>query len=90
MDRFIREYNVSFCIYLLLRNIQIYVLNQAIFQREFCYQNKTKYCFFRPVVTLLADRLQVDLVELRLDRHLLVAGRAGKVVDTPAGVGNVG
>ena len=35
------------------------------------------------VVALLADRLQVDLVELGLDGHLLVAGRAGEVVDAP-------
>ena len=35
------------------------------------------------VVALLAYRLEVDLVELGLDRHLLVARRAGKVVDAP-------
>ena len=35
------------------------------------------------VVALLADGLEVDLVELGLDRHLLVAGGAGKVIDAP-------
>ena len=35
------------------------------------------------VVTFLTDRLQVHLVELALDRHLLVAGGAGEVVDAP-------
>jgi len=35
------------------------------------------------VVALFADGFQVDLVELGLDGHLLVAGRAGKVVDAP-------
>jgi hypothetical protein len=36
-----------------------------------------------PVITLLADGLEVDLVELGLDGHLLVAGRAREVVDAP-------
>ena len=35
------------------------------------------------VVTFLTDRLQVNLVELALHRHLLVTGGAGEVVDTP-------
>ncbi len=35
------------------------------------------------LIALLADGLEVHLVELRLDCHLLVAGGAGKVVDAP-------
>ena len=35
------------------------------------------------VVALLADGLEVDLVELGLDAHLLVARGAGKVVYAP-------
>jgi len=35
------------------------------------------------VVALLAHWLQVDLVELCLDCHLLVARRTSKVVDAP-------
>jgi len=36
------------------------------------------------VIALLADRLEVDLVELCLDCHLLVARGASKVVDAPS------
>ena len=36
-----------------------------------------------PVVTLLADGLQINFVELALDGHLLVAGGAGEVVHAP-------
>jgi len=36
-----------------------------------------------PVVTLFANGFEVDLVELCLDCHFLVARGAGKVVDTP-------
>ena len=36
-----------------------------------------------PVVALLADRLEVHLVELCLGGHLLVAGGAGEVVNAP-------
>ena len=35
------------------------------------------------VITFLAHGLQIHLIELCLDGHLLVAGGAGKVVDTP-------
>ena len=35
------------------------------------------------VVTFLANRLQIYFVKFSFDRHLLVAGGAGKVVDTP-------
>lgn len=37
-----------------------------------------------PVITFLADWFEVDLVELGFDGHLLVAGGAGEVVDTPS------
>lgn len=40
---------------------------------------------FQPVITFLADWFEVDLVELGFDGHLLVAGGAGEVVDTPGG-----
>jgi len=36
-----------------------------------------------PVVALFANGLEVDLVKLGFDGHLLIAGGAGKVVDTP-------
>jgi len=36
------------------------------------------------VVALLADRLQIDLIELCLHRHLLVARRTSKVVHAPS------
>jgi hypothetical protein len=49
----------------------------------FWYVEARKIWQPRPVVALLAHWLQVDLVELGLDRHLLVAGGAGKVVDAP-------
>ena len=35
------------------------------------------------VVALLADGLEVDLVELGFYGHLLIAGGAGEVVDAP-------
>ena len=35
------------------------------------------------LIALLADGFQDDLIELGLYSHLLVAGGAGKVVDTP-------
>jgi len=35
------------------------------------------------IVALLTDRLQIYFIELGLDRHLLVAGGAGEVVDAP-------
>jgi len=35
------------------------------------------------VIALLTDRLEVNLVELCLDRHLLVTRRTSKVVDAP-------
>ena len=36
-----------------------------------------------PVVALFANWFEVNLVELCLDRHLLVAGGAGEVVHAP-------
>jgi len=35
------------------------------------------------IIALLADRLQVNLIELGFDCHLLVTGAAGEVVNTP-------
>jgi hypothetical protein len=39
--------------------------------------------YYVPVIALLADWLEVDLVELCFYGHLLVARGAGKVVDAP-------
>ena len=45
-----------------------------IYERTKCYL---------PVVALFANWFEVNLVELCLDRHLLVAGGAGEVVHAP-------
>jgi len=45
---------------------------------------QTKPQFSRiSIITFFADRLQINFIELGLDSHFLVTGRASKVINTP-------
>ena len=46
-------------------------------------QKYLKTAIVRTVGTYFANRLQINFIELGLDSHFLVTGRASKVINTP-------